>query len=214
MARRQPIKPVNVSAETVATQAATEKARKAASRKALRASKTEQQQAEREFTHGTLDTAALDEAIAETSQRNDDYEAQRHHDNLVAAQVEATATGMTLQEACESMGIDPATGAPVESEKRRYQGPMLALVRARQSYRKGANGNPHTNDAIGEAFSHLDRETVVNLCLRLMSMQTNPYEHLNPGQQSMNLRNKLRQMVRNKMLPVDHVVREAAKAGK
>lgn len=215
MARRQSIKPVNVAADVVAVHAQAEKARKAASRKALREAKAKTALVA-ELEKVDPDAANIVEAaqlLTRELAQEEDFAAQRRHDNLIAAQLEAAATGMTLAEACESMGIDES-GNILEAEKPRYSGPMLALVSARKAYTKGANGNPHTNDAIGEAFSHLPAETVIQLCIELMNLQSNPYAHLNRGQQSMNLRNKLRQMVRAGMLPISHIQATAARAGR
>jgi hypothetical protein len=80
----------------------------------------------------------------------------------------------------------------VEPERQRYQGRMLALVRARKAYVRGANGHQHSGDWLASQMESLPRERVVEACMRLLKLDANPYRHLNPGQQSMNLRNKVR----------------------
>lgn len=77
-----------------------------------------------------------------------------------------------------------------------YQGPMLALRAAAKSYVTGKNGNPHCNDWLAELLSGLTREQVVACLIAAMKLPGNPYLQLNPGQQSMNLRNKARGMAK------------------
>lgn len=185
---RQPVKPLNQSAATVAAAAKAEKERKATSRRALRESLA----------------IPAPTPPAETSPTPTEAP-DRGAENLEAARAEAAATGMSFEEACESMGVNPTTGQPTSEEKHRYSGPMLALVAARKAYVKGTNGNPHCNDAIAQAFDPLTREEVVTACLELLDLPKNPYTHLNPGQQSMNLRNKLRHAVKNGFVTNDRV---------
>lgn len=179
MATRKAPKALNKSAAEVAANAKEDRARKVASKKALKASTA------------PVETApVVDPAIQREVDRKHDED--RFADNLKAAQIEANATGMTFPEACESMGIDQTTGAPIAPAKGKYTGPMLVLRQAAKTYVKGANGQPHCGDEIGTLFSGLSRETTVRVCVDLLKLPGNPYLHLNPGQQSMNLRNKLR----------------------
>ena len=112
------------------------------------------------------------------------------------------------------MGISPVTGQPVDAkpDKHVYTGPMLALRERSKAgaYVKGANGNPHCNDAVAQAFSALTREQVVAACLQLLELGYNPYASLNPGQQSMNLRNKLRHQYKNGMISASRLARVVA----
>lgn len=74
-----------------------------------------------------------------------------------------------------------------------YQGPMRALrdrVKA-GAYQKAANGQPSCGDEVATILGQLEPVEVIAACLTAMDI-TNPYGHLNIGQQSMNLRNKLR----------------------
>ena len=185
MANRQPPKALNKSAADIAANAKAEKERKAASKKALRdamkqANVTEEQ------------AIAAAKLVESKMTPTEVVEVERHADNLAAAAIEAEATGMSFEQACESMGIDPQTGAPVAAEKQRYSGPMLALVATRKSYVKAANGIQCNGDELATSLGHLKREQVIQVCMKLLGLESNPYSHLNPGQQSMNLRNKLR----------------------
>lgn len=75
-----------------------------------------------------------------------------------------------------------------------YQGPMLALrSRLKQGlYQKAANGQPSCGDELATYLGELKPAEVIRACLIALDLPTNPYLHLNIGQQSMNLRNKLR----------------------
>jgi hypothetical protein len=78
-----------------------------------------------------------------------------------------------------------------------YTGPMLALREAAKTYVTGKNGNPHCGDWMAIALDGLTREEVVTrlgalLFAKGITTSVNPYIGLNPGQQSMNLRNKAR----------------------
>lgn len=79
-----------------------------------------------------------------------------------------------------------------------YTGPMRALrdrVKAGK-YTKAANGQPSCGDETAQILGHLEPAEVIKACMIAMDLNTNPYAHLNIGQQSMNLRNKLRGMMK------------------
>ncbi len=74
-----------------------------------------------------------------------------------------------------------------------YQGPMKALrdrIKAGK-YTKAANGQPSCGDDVAQTLGHLEPAEVIKACMIAMDI-ANPYLNLNIGQQSMNLRNKLR----------------------
>ncbi|CAB4168769.1 hypothetical protein UFOVP580_34 [uncultured Caudovirales phage] len=75
-----------------------------------------------------------------------------------------------------------------------YTGPMLALRdRAKQGlYKKAANGQPSCGDEVATILGALKPQFVIRACVIALNLEANPYTHLNVGQQSMNLRNKLR----------------------
>lgn len=207
--RRNPVKPLSQTTEQVARAAAADKARKTASKKALRASlkKTEVVQSE---------VVASAEAVVQSLT---DTLNTVHAANLAAAREEAQVLGVSFEEACVSMGVDPVTGHPTADEIAPgsgsiilgYSGPMLALRERSKAghYVKGTNGNPHCGDAVADALQVLTRERVVEVCIKLLGLEGNPYLHLNPGQQSMNLRNKLRHAVKNGFVSAETVRKTA-----
>jgi hypothetical protein len=194
--RRAPVKSLNQTSEQVARAAAADKARKAESKRALRAA----------TKPATVKPEVVTSPVAPV--------ADRSTDNLKAAKIEAVALSVSFEAACESMGISPVTGQPVDAKpnKHVYTGPMLALRERSKAgaYVKGANGNPHCNDAIAQAFAALTREQVVAACLQLLDLSYNPYTSLNPGQQSMNLRNKLRHQYKNGMVSASRLAQVVA----
>lgn len=82
--------------------------------------------------------------------------------------------------------------------KRQYFGTMLTLadrVKA-GAYVKGINGQLRSDDDLAVTLEACKPEAVVTLLLQFLGLATNPYAHLNVGQQSMNLRNKARGAIR------------------
>jgi len=180
---RQPVKAINKTPETVAANAKADAERKKASK------------------------AALKKATAPKVEPKPEPVQERDHgtENLEAARMEAEATGMTFEEACSSMGVDPVSGQPVKSDNRKYVGPMLALRDAVKRYTKAANGQPCNGDELAQLCGQYSRETVVRGLIDAMGLGHNPYLHLNPGQQSMNLRNKARAQVKAGKLEIREV---------
>lgn len=109
----------------------------------------------------------------------------------VEAQAQAAAAEEAANLAAEAAALAAEAANPT---KAKYVGPMLALREAakRGAYTKAANGQPSCGDAIAQALGTLKPEFVIKACIAALALPGNPYLHLNIGQQSMNLRNKLR----------------------
>lgn len=75
-----------------------------------------------------------------------------------------------------------------------YTGPMLKLRERLKAgkYAKAPNGQPCCGDLIATAFGTLKPEQTIAACVIALGCGHNPYGHLNIGQQSMNLRNRVR----------------------
>jgi hypothetical protein len=136
-----------------------------------------------------------------------------------AAEQEAWTEAMRVDWAAESSAgafvgtfEDYLAKQKVDPKSNRYCGRMLALVEARKQYVKGANGNQHSGDFIGSLFSALPREKVVETCIRILKLESNPYYYLNPGQQSMNLRNKVRGALQRGEITVEAIKSQVAAA--
>lgn len=82
-----------------------------------------------------------------------------------------------------------------------YSGPMLALRRRSKlgMYVKAANGQLCCADKLASILGVLPPEGVIRACIVALDLPSNPYTHLNVGQQSMNLRNKLRHALKTGM---------------
>lgn len=118
----------------------------------------------------------------------------------------AAEEAANLEAEALAMAIEAATPT-----KQTYIGPMLALREAakRGAYKKAANGQPSCGDDIATILGVLKPEYVIRACIVAMALPGNPYLHLNIGQQSMNLRNKLRGALKRGEFGMG-VVREAA----
>lgn len=175
-------RPINKAPTKVAREAAAEQARKEASKAAL---------------HAVIDppkpVAPVVDPVVVQKQRSE-RAIQDAKNALSMAKADAEATGVTLEAMLAEMGID-AEGFPLVEEKQRYDGPMLALVSARKHYIKAPNGILCNGDGLATALGALTREQVCAVLIKAMGLGSNPYLHLNPGQQSMNLRNKARQQL-------------------
>ena len=89
------------------------------------------------------------------------------------------------------------------------QGKMAALRQAKAGYVKSATGQLRSNDELAVALDAVPAANVVPLALQLLQLGANPYSHLNTGQQSMNLRNKLRGAIKRGLITIADV--EAAR---
>ena len=184
MATRQKIKPLNITAETMRVQAATEAARMRQSKKALRESlKPEAPQPDpAALVHRGMDNALsyLTTLAEDAKALGQDFEA------YVIEQAKPTPSA-------KRDGLSPATES------------MKAFRTASEHYIVGKNGNPHCGDDVAKLFADIPRDQVVNVLLKALKLDSNPYSHLNPGQQSMNLRNKARGAIKNGFLKLDDI---------
>ncbi len=205
---RAPVRALNHDAHTVAAAAKAEKERKAASKAALRAAA----KAQNEATYNGKDevTPAHD---AHVNTWHEARVADRHA-------AEALAYRTTLEEDARSLGHDTPEAVaayvaeqlapPADEGKQGYCGPMVALKTARLSYVKAANGIACNGDRLATICGAHKREDTVAALILAMALEGNPYLHLNPGQQSMNLRNKARHAIANGMLSFEAIERAYA----
>lgn len=92
-------------------------------------------------------------------------------------------------------------------EGRKYTGEMLSLAdRVKQgAYVKGATGQLRSTDALAEALDAVPVMNVIRLAKIVLNLDENPYTHLNTGQQSMNLRNKMRGAITKGTLTIERI---------
>ena len=94
----------------------------------------------------------------------------------------------------EDSANDQADADEEDEEATGYQGSMIRLRErmAEGAYQKAVNGQPCCGDRVATLLGSLAPAQVIRACIVAMALPANPYSHLNVGQQSMNLRNKLR----------------------
>lgn len=200
--RRAPVKALAQTTEQVATAAAADKARKTASRAALKAAKTE----------ATKATKAAKATKTEAPTPVVDHAAEYAANALRTATEDAQALGVPVEQVLADMGL-AADGTPLPTTgKDGYSGPMLALKAARKSYVKGANGNQHCGDGVAQLFAGMTPAATIRACITALRLEGNPYLHLNIGQQSMNLRNKLRGALKNGSVKLSDAISAASTA--
>ena len=90
---------------------------------------------------------------------------------------------------------------------RKYTGPMLALADRVKSglYIKGVTGQLRSNDELAQILDGVTPIGVIQTAKAVLELDANPYSHLNVGQQSMNLRNKLRGAIRKGTITLDAI---------
>ena len=198
-AKRAPLKPLSVAPEVVAAEVKAEKARRAASRRSIKAAAEAKAAAT-----GSAAPIAIEEAHR-LQMRADEYAANA----VAAAQVDAAALGKSVEEVLADMGLD-AAGRPAAraAKEAKYFGPMLVLRQAAKSYVKPENGNPCCGDPLSMLCGKFSRDVVVRALIRALNLESNPYAHLNAGQQSMNLRNKARTALKNGLVTFEAISAE------
>jgi hypothetical protein len=176
-----------LDAEQIATESKRQAAAKRASRKALRESNKaetpapEQVQAPQaeQPTETPAPEANVDHAAVVATQRVD-WEAlgsEGTFEAYLAAQgYNADGSASTHTEEAAEKVVSPATLS------------MRGLHTAAKHYVRGI----HNGDALATALDGLSRADVIACLIEAMGLPGNPYLALNPGQQSMNLRNKAR----------------------
>jgi len=88
---------------------------------------------------------------------------------------------------------------------RKYVGSMLALAdRVKQgAYVKGATGQLRSTNELAEVLDAVPVGNVIQLAKLVLDLDHNPYSQLNSGQQSMNLRNRMRGALKKGTLTMD-----------
>ncbi len=166
--------------------------------------RTAERKAKREAEKAAA-AALKEQQDAEARARAEERKGQDAANALEAAKVDAAALGKPVHEVLADMGLDdqgfPLADPDAKQSKAKYDGPMIALKTARLQYVKAANGIECNGDRLALICGKHTRDVVVKGLSALMNEVFpgfgTPYAHLNPGQQSMNLRNKARGAIKN-----------------
>lgn len=198
MARtKQPVKPLNQTPAQVRRNAEAEKTRKAASKAALRAATRDVPETDPkprkaaptkpEPSPAEVEVKRQAEARATLVAQRTDFDALCEADQLPAT--------TSFVDYLRDQGFDQ-DGFPLRQvSKTPYDGPMIALKAARVTYVKAANGILCNGSPLALLCGQYKRDVVVKALIAALKLPSNPYLHLNPGQQSMNLRNKARHAI-------------------
>lgn len=91
--------------------------------------------------------------------------------------------------------------------ERTYLGSMLALAdRVKNgAYVKGATGQLRSADELALALDEVPVDNVIQLAKIVLELEENPYTKLNTGQQSMNLRNRMRGALKKGTLTITKI---------
>ena len=100
-----------------------------------------------------------------------------------------------------------AAAAQARKEALTADGPMATLRDAKKRYVKSATGQYRTADELGEVLDAVPADRIVALVLEVLQLPGNPYLFLNRGQQSMNLRNKLRFAIKRGEVTIEQVAK-------
>ena len=113
------------------------------------------------------------------------------------ARAEVAAAARAVRAAAKDARAARLSDLDADGE-RKYTGTMLALAdRVREGvYVKGVTGQLRSDDELAQLLDGVPPNGVVQMAKAVLELEQNPYAHLNMGQQSMNLRNKLRGAVR------------------
>jgi len=161
--------------------------------KAIKAAEREAAKAAREAAKAARE-AAKAAAAAEKQVKAEaraSAQAAKESEKLVKAQARADARA--------------AKEAAVAAQSGVYAGSMLALRDARTRYVKAMNGRLRSTDDIATIFDAVEPKDVVAIALEALQLGANPYTRLNIGQQSMNLRNRLRGALKKGIVTLDAI---------
>jgi hypothetical protein len=133
--------------------------------------------------------AAKEKRIADAAKKKEEAEKLK-----LVKQAEREKAIAERKAANEKAAADALAAKEAKPKRERtYDGPLLGLAeRAKTQYIKGINGQLHSNDPVAQALESVPADKIVELLLKVLGETTNKYAHLNYGQQSMNLRNRLR----------------------
>lgn len=215
--KRAPVKIVNKTASAVAKNAAAEKARKTASKAALQADLKAADPKELAKAVKFLEAQMKAEASQPTPEALKAKADADHAAYLQTLREDAHATWFASLDAVQQEEVnngersipdgyvDAYIAEQLAPVKAKYNGPMLALKTARKAYVKAANGIQCNGDDLAMMCGQYPRETVVKGLIQALGLPGNPYLSLNPGQQSMNLRNKARHALKAGLVTSAHV---------
>lgn len=134
-----------------------------------------------------------------------DAERQAKAEALAKSKAEKEAAKAAKAAERERIKAEKEAAAAAAAQSGVYAGSMLALRDARTRYVKAMNGRLRSTDEIATIFDAVEPKDVVTIALEALQLGYNPYTRLNIGQQSMNLRNKLRGALKKGIVTLDSI---------
>lgn len=139
--------------------------------------------------------AAKAEALERMAKEKAEKKAKADADKEAAKKekAEAAAKAKTERDAKAAAALEARKAAAAGTD-RTYFGSMTALAERVKSgvYTKGLTGQLRSSDELAIALDAVPTDNVIKLGMEVLGLTVNPYAALNRGQQSMNLRNKMR----------------------
>ncbi len=165
----------------------------------------------REPTLQELKAAAALEKIAAKKARLEAAAAKKAEREAAKA-VKVTAT---VEERAAKKAEREARLAALVGDGKKYVGSMLALAdRVKQGvYVKSATGQLRSTNELAEVLDAVPVDNVFRLAKIVLGLDENPYINLNTGQQSMNLRNRMRGALKKGTITMDFIKQTIAEEG-
>lgn len=151
--------------------------------------------AEREAAKAAREAAKAAAAAEKQAKAEARAQAQAAKESEKQAKAQARADARAAKEAAAAEAAQSGV----------YAGSMLALRDARVRYVKAMNGRLRSTDDIATIFDAVEPKDVVAIALQALQLGANPYTRLNIGQQSMNLRNRLRGALKKGIVTLDSI---------
>ncbi len=128
-------------------------------------------------------------------------------EKLAAKLATIQAANVTTKEEREAAKAARAARLAELGDGRKYAGAMLALAdRVKLGlYVKGSTGQLRSTNELAEVLDAVPVDNVIRLAKIVLGLGENPYVHLNVGQQSMNLRNKMRGAISKGTLTIEAI---------
>jgi colicin import membrane protein len=147
---------------------------------------------------------AAEQAAVEKAKKKAEHEAAAK----VSAEERATAAKARAEAAAAKKAERDARAEELKAAGRNYVGSMLSLAERVKAgaYVKSMTGQLRCNDELAMALDAVPVANVVALGLAALGLTENKYAHLNIGQQSMNLRNRMRGAIKKGDLTIDKVI--------
>lgn len=133
--------------------------------------------------------------------------AERAEKKAKLAEEKAAAKLAREQAAAERQAAREARAEQLKASGRTYVGSMTALTDRVKSgvYVKSLTGQLRSTDELATALDAVPPTNVIKLAMTALGLDANPYERLNVGQQSMNLRNKLRGAIKAGKVTIEQI---------